>query len=172
MLPGIGAADETWAAPSFAVAGAGGSEFEAATGVAALTGGEGKGSDLAALAIVNLLVFADQNDPTLDPHAASAGLTGLRVCDIVADADATSVDRCFKRAVCGDAAADLASSTSVLLISTGVLDPDALVGSPSDVELELLRVVQRSRTPSTALKKFVDPTARVRLTASLAGASC
>lgn len=41
------------------------------------------------------------------------------------------------------------------------------------LEVELgFRCIQRSRTPSTALKKFVDPAVKVREIASRVGASC
>ena len=64
-------------------------------------------------------------------------------------------------------APDTFESKSDLESSTGVLDnvPPSPV-EPAD------RCAQRSRTPSTALKKLVEPWVRVREIASLVGASC
>ena len=58
------------------------------------------------------------------------------------------------------AASDLDTSTRLL---------DALT---LDSGTEEVRCIQRSRTPSTALKKLVEPAVIVRDTASRAGASC
>lgn len=62
-------------------------------------------------------------------------------------------------------------SNSDLDTSIGVLRPE--VSDIAEVEEVLVCLcAHRSRTPSTALKKFVDPVAKVRATASRAGASC
>lgn len=63
------------------------------------------------------------------------------------------------------------SSRSALVTSTGVLELDDLKSSVDD-EPKVARCVQRSRTPSMALKKLADPTVIVLVTASRAGASC
>lgn len=62
------------------------------------------------------------------------------------------------------------SSMSAFEISTGLVIPrdDSL----SDREGGLALCAHRPRTPSIALKKFVEPTVNVRATASRAGASC
>jgi len=64
-----------------------------------------------------------------------------------------------------------ASSTSDFETSTGGELSRGFFSSP-DVGMEFDRWAHRSRTPSTALKKLVEPTFNVRATASRAGASC
>jgi hypothetical protein len=67
--------------------------------------------------------------------------------------------------------ADEDSSASDFDISTGV--PLALLAGSEFSEVELaVRCCHRPRTPSTALKKFVEPVVMVREIASRVGASC
>lgn len=66
------------------------------------------------------------------------------------------------------AASDLETSTRLLdaLVVCSVAAPDAFE------DVLALRCIHRPRTPSTALKKPVDPAVNVREMASLVGASC
>lgn len=140
----------------------------------------------------------EKNDPIPAPHADTDGAVGVVVfVTVVETLLACSCPARGGETGAGDVsddssenglkvAADFGLSTpspapwvlwpsrSDLETSTGVLNPDASDTPEVDAEDEVLicLCVHLPRTPSTALKKFVDPVANVRATASRAGASC
>lgn len=132
-------------------------------------------SDLA-LAIENLGARVLKNDPIPAPHAESVGLTELTKGVVALDGAGevpvgeVSTDRLCGIENRGKVLGASAPSTSALVTSTGVLEPEFTLSFESD-EL-VVRCAQRPRTPSTALKKFVDPTLIALAAASRAGANC
>ena len=121
----------------------------------------------------NLLVLFERNDPIPLPHPLNV------VVALCANSDAAipgEPDCCDDHCVgwvvreffvLVELLMEIASAS--LPKSTGVPRPES--GGVAGVELGE-RVIQRPLTPSTALKKFVEPVARVFEMASRVGASC
>lgn len=131
-----------------------------AGGVVTIGGGISALSRRPSVGSLNVDARFERNEPMPAPHDEIAARAG-------AGGDVSMVEwRASRRgrAVGGGGA----SSTSAFVTSTGELVrfEDSLSDTESRCEFH------RSRTPSTALKKFVEPAVRVRATASRAGASC
>lgn len=129
----------------------------------------------------NLGARVEMNDPIPDPHDAKVGLAaGVVGVEIDVGVAGKSTEACLfsmnGRGPLGTGGGVFAStpSKSAFDTSTGVLERESLGSdSTSDgVEDAAVRCDHLSRTPSTALKKLVEPTDIVRATASRAGASC
>lgn len=126
--------------------------------------------------IENLEAFAEKNDPSPAPQAPNAAFVSIAVTLSglpVSRTPAGFFGNGGGESVCaGDGNGLSCRSASDFVISTGVLD---LETSIIEAELELggVRwVVHRPRTPSTALKKLVEPAEIVLEIASRVGASC
>jgi hypothetical protein len=128
--------------------------------------------------IENLEALAEKKDPIPAPQAPKAAFVSIAVT-LSGLAISGSFPNFFsseggESVFAGDGKGLSCMSASDFVISTGVLD---LETSTSEAELELGGVrwaaaVHRPRTPSTALKKFVEPTEMVLDIASRVGASC
>jgi hypothetical protein len=106
---------------------------------------------------------AEKNDPRPAPQELIRPAAALR------SGESGEVGDCACVGDCGlaDAAAPSASLRAMTSTPLALVLLDA-GGDDSDG----VRCIQRPRTPSTALRKFVEPAASVRETASRAGASC
>jgi hypothetical protein len=99
------------------------------------------------------------NDPTLAPHPLSRSFACIAVASMPVGAAAAGGD--------GVLVGTLPSSTSDLEITV----PELVLVLPTDRD-DADRCINRPLTPSTALKKFVEPAVMVREIASFVGASC
>jgi hypothetical protein len=107
----------------------------------------------------NLAARDAKNDPTLAPHPLSRSF----VCTAVVSAP----EGVAVAGRGGDSVSALPSSTSDLEITV----PELVLELPTE-RFDKDRCANRPLTPSTALKKFVEPAVRVREIASFVGASC
>ena len=107
----------------------------------------------------NLPARDAKNDPTLAPHPLSRSFACIAVASMPVGGGAAVGG--------GELVSTLPSSTSDLEITV----PEPVLVLPTERD-EADRCTNRPLTPSTALKKFVEPAVRVREIASFVGASC